>query len=177
MISDWEYLTQAKNGNEKAADFLFDKYYKSLIRMTSLITGSLDSAKDIVQETFIKLIRVKIKHKEGKFKTYINTIAYRLALKEKSRLKRNFNLFRLDKTGESNSPLDTQILDETQRNVFQAIQTLKPNYKEILILRFYGNHSYEEISQITDIPLGTVKSRIYYAVKECGNSMKKKGML
>ncbi|MDX1701431.1 MAG: RNA polymerase sigma factor [Melioribacteraceae bacterium] len=177
MISDWEYLEQAKKGDEDAADFLFDKYYKSLLRMTSLITGSIDSAKDIVQETFVKLINGKIKHHEGKFKTYINTIAYRLALKEKYRQKRNFSLFKIEKQIESNSPLDSHIVNENQNNVFQVIQTLKPNYKEIMILRFYGKHSYEEISQITEIPLGTVKSRIFYAVKECGIRMKKKGML
>ena len=177
MTSDWENLEEAKNGDKGAADILFKKYYKSLIRMTSLITGSIDSAKDIVQETFIKLINGKIKHSDGQFKTYINTIAYRLALKEKSRQKRQFNLFRIERPSQSISPLDHQVQDETQRNVFHVIQDLKPNYKEILILRFYGNHSYEEISQITDIPLGTVKSRIYYAVKECGNKMKKKGML
>jgi RNA polymerase sigma-70 factor (ECF subfamily) len=177
MISDWEYLTKAKRGDESAANYLFNKYYKSLIRMTALITGSLDSAKDIIQDTFLKLSKKRIKHHEGSFKTYLSTVAYRLALKERYRINRNFSLFTVIGDRKYESPLESQIEDETQKDIFEVIQSLKEIYKEILVLRFYGNHSYEEISEITKIPLGTVKSRIYYAVKECRTIMKKKGIL
>lgn len=177
MNSDWDYLTKARNGDEKACVYIFNKYSKSLIRMTLLITGSLDAAKDIVQETFYRLINNRIKHQQGSFKTYLTTIAYRLALKEKYREKKNQLIEEDDLMEDPSSFLEQQISKETQKNIFQAIRCLSSDHRDVLILRFYGEHSYEEIAEIIKIPLGTVKSRIYYAVKACGEKLKEKGVL
>ena len=145
--------------------------------MTALITGSADSAKDIVQETFFRLINNRIKNQNGNFKTYLTTIAYRLALKEKYRLNRSKHGPDEYLEDKSESPIEEQINEETQNNVFQAIYSLQPNYRDILVLRFYGEHIYEEIAEITQLPLGTVKSRIFYAVKACGEKLKERGVL
>jgi RNA polymerase sigma-70 factor (ECF subfamily) len=177
MKTDWEFLIEAKKGDDVSAEYIFSKYYQSLIRMTILITGSLDSAKDVVQETFVRIVQKRIKSKEGNFKSYLTTIAYRLALKEKYRNKKITNLSFISNKEFSPPPIDSFIKDESQKNIFNAIQSLADNKKEILVLRFYGKHSYEEISEITGIPIGTVKSRIYYAVKECGSLLKKQGLL
>jgi len=177
MSSDWDYLIRARNGDEEASVFIFNKYNKSVTRMTTLITGSLDSAKDIVQETFFRLINNRIKHQKGNFKTYLTTIAFRLALKEKYRLKRNQSVIDEDFEDNFHSPIEKRINEETQNNVFQAICSLQPNQRDILVLRFYGDHSYEEISDITRLPIGTVKSRIFYAVKACGKKLKERGVL
>jgi RNA polymerase sigma-70 factor (ECF subfamily) len=177
MTSDWEYLLKAKKGDDRSAEHIFNKYYKSLLRMTALITGSLDSAKDVVQETFIRLIKKRIKHQDGSFKTYITTIAYRLALKEKYRKSKNTHFLSHVLGDRQISPYEQQIEIETQEHVFKAIQSLQKEKKEILVLKFYGKHSYEEISDITGIPIGTVKSRLFYAVKECGKKLKKQGMI
>ena len=85
MTSDWELVRKAKNGDTNSWNDLFTKYYKHLIRVAVLIIGSVDGAKDIVQETFLRLIRSRIKHYKGNFKSYITLIAFRLALKEKKR--------------------------------------------------------------------------------------------
>jgi len=177
MISDWEYLISARNGDKNAGIIIYSKYRTILIRMTALITGSLDSAKDIVQETYIRLFNGKIKHQEGNFKTYITTIAYRLALKEKYRLNKNKPVNDQEFCDKSNSPIESQIKREIQRNVFNAIYSLPAKQREILVLRFYGNQSYEEIAKITELPLGTVKSRIFYAVKACGHILEERGVL
>ena len=177
MNSDWDYLNSAISGDEKACEFIFNKYNKSLIRMTSLITGSLDAAKDIVQETFYRLINSRIKHQQGSFKTYLTTIAFRLALKEKYRTKKSQLIDEYNLMEDSVSLLEDHISKETQKNVFHAIHCLHPDHRDILVLRFYGEHSYEEIADITQIPVGTVKSRIFYAVKACREKLKEKGVL
>ena len=177
MSSDWDYLAKAKNGDNNASVFIYNKYCNSILRMTALITGSLDSAKDIVQESFLRLINKNIKHHKGNFKTYLTTIAYRLALKEVYRLKRIQSVIDQEYQDSSHSAIDKQIIEETQNNIFRAIHSLPPNQKDILVLRFYGGHSYVEISTITQLPLGTVKSRIFYAVKACAKILKKRGVL
>jgi len=177
MSSDWNYLARARNGDEKASVLIFYKYNKSILRMTALITGSIDSAKDIVQETFLRLFNGRINHQEGNFKSYLTTIAYRLALKEKRRVNQNKSVIDEDIQESNSLPEETQIRDETQNNVFQAIHSLQPNHRDILVLRFYGDHSYKEISEIMELPIGTVKSRIFYAVKACGAKLKERGVL
>ena len=177
MKSDWEYLIEAKKGDDKSAEYIFNKYYTPLVRMTFLIIGSIDSAHDIVQETFIRLAKKNIKHMEGNFKSYLTTIAYRLALKEKYRNKRIIGLDSIIDRGNWDGQIRKYEELETQKSIFDAIQDLDENKKEILVLRFYGGHSYEEIAEITGIPLGTVKSRIFYAVKECGTKLREKEIL
>ncbi|MEN8192048.1 MAG: RNA polymerase sigma factor [Bacteroidota bacterium] len=176
MISDWNNLSLARNGDQKAFSDIHKKYNKSLIKMTSLITGSLDSAKDIVQETFIRLLNSSIKHQEGNFKSYITTIAYRLALKEKSRSKRS-GILNDNLIDNSLTPIEIQINEENQLKLFQAITSLPKDQRDILVLRFYGENSYETISKITQLPLGTVKSRIFYAVKACREKLKEMGVI
>lgn len=177
MNTDWDYLTYAKNGDEKAAEFLFRKYSKPIIKMAALITGSLDSAKDILQETFLRLIYKKVKHREGNFKTYVTTIAYRLALKEKYRTNRSYSINEKDFVNENDSTVKDHSDKETKSTIFSVINSLPLNQREILVLRFYGGHSYEEIARITKLPLGTVKSRIFYAVKACGSKLKLRGVI
>ncbi|MBL1213633.1 MAG: RNA polymerase sigma factor [Ignavibacteriae bacterium] len=177
MKTDWDHLANAKNGDEKSAEILFSKYSKSIIKMAALITGSLDSGKDVAQETFLRLINKKAKHHEGSFKTYVTTIAYRLALKEKYRTNKSHSINEKDFIDENDSQINNQCEEETKINIFEAINSLPLNQKEILVLRFYGCHSYEEIAGITKLPIGTVKSRIFYAVKACGKKLKQKGII
>lgn len=177
MTSDWEYLSKAKKGDDFSAEYLFNKYYNSLIRMTALITGSQDTAKDIVQETFIKMIRKRVRHTRGNFKTYLTTVAYRLALKEKLRKNKITDLISNEIKDQLVLPSDKHAETETQEHLFKVVQSLTRDKKEILVLRFYGKLSYEEISEIKGVPIGTVKSRIFYAVKECTKQLKKQGII
>lgn len=116
-------------------------------------------------------------NQDGNFKSYITTIAFRLALKEKSRLSRSMEINDTYYVDSSSSPIEKQIIEENQKHIFQAITSLSEQQRDILVLRFYGEHSYEEISEITQLPLGTVKSRIFYAVKACRGKLKEKGVL
>jgi RNA polymerase sigma-70 factor (ECF subfamily) len=61
--------------------------------------------------------------------------------------------------------------------VARALRTLDAEHRDVLVLRFYGGYSYEEIAKIVEAPLGTVKSRIFYAVKSCRETLQQKGVL
>lgn len=177
MTSDWELVRKAKNGDTNSWNDLFTKYYKHLIRVAVLIIGSVDGAKDIVQETFLRLIRSRIKHYKGNFKSYITLIAFRLALKEKKRMFRSKKIDELNFIDSSLQSANEVINNEHYHFILNAISSLPEEQKEILVLRFYGEYSYEEIAQIISVPLGTVKSRIFYAVKACRDKLREKGVL
>jgi len=176
MLSDWDCFERARDGDEIAWKILYNKYYKLLLKITLLITGSVDTAKDLVQETFIKMINVKLKNRDGSFKSYITTTAYRLALKDKEYSKRNYGLDNVEMPDETSSPLETIIKTESDKIVVGLINSLPNNQRDILILRLYGEQSYEDIARLLKLPLGTVKSRIFYAVKLCRKKLTEKGI-
>ena len=177
MSADWDLLDRARKRDETAWRMLIQRHNQSLIAMTFLITGSMDATKDIVQEAFVRLVRTAPRHRRGSFKAYLSTIAYRLALKDKHRTQRHSQLDNIDAVDENPGPLEAVLKKERDVYLTQVIGTLEPKHKDILILRFYGGHSYEEIAEVTDLPIGTVKSRIFYAVKACREAMQAKGLI
>lgn len=141
-----------------------------------MILGSSAAAQDLVQESFIEVIRKRPRHRNGSFGAYLSTVAYHLALKEKKRNGRFVPLEGFDREADSDSPLDEVLSKEKERTVARVIRSLDRDHRDILVLRFYGEYSYEEIARMTHLPLGTVKSRIFHAVKACREKMKRKGL-
>lgn len=169
---DWDMLEKAKEGSQSAWKYLLHKYQPGLLRLAAMVTGSPDSAADVLQETFIRLYKSPVKHQQGSFKAYITTIAYRLALQAKRKTARFFSLGEKDFPDESPTPVQSVIQSDRDRAMMRIIDSLEPDHKEVLLLRFYGDYTYEEIANITGVPLGTVKSRIFYAVKKCREQMR-----
>jgi RNA polymerase sigma-70 factor (ECF subfamily) len=178
MITDWQLYENARSGDENAWNKLVELYWKPLVTMSLLILGSVSESKDIAQETFIKLLKAKPPHKRGSFNAYITTIGYRLALKEKKRLQKFYTISTDSNYSDENpNPLSEVINEEKQHQLFRTINSLKQDHRDIIVLRFYGKMSYEEIAEAVNLPMGTVKSRIFYAVKTCRESFTKKGLI
>lgn len=177
MTDEWSLLDRARLGVKSAWGELLRLHQSRLTAMALLITGSGDSAKDIVQEVFTRLIRVEFQHRQGTLSGWLSTATWRLAVKEKDRTTKLSGLESFVEPFESESQLDTLIKDERSRQIAVAIRDLSNEHRECLILRFYGEHSYEEIAELTGVPLGTVKSRLFHAVKSCREILRRKGVL
>jgi len=176
IVDEWRCLDRARGGDETSWRFLFRLHYQPLVRMAFCITGSMDAAHDMAQESFVRLLRVNIPHREGSFKAYLSTIAYRLALKERKRESARQSLESADVVDGGPSPVDEAIRDQTERVIFRVMQSLPVEQREIIALRFFGGHSYEEIARIAGVPIGTVKSRIFTAVRNCREKLRHEGV-
>ncbi|MGM0607225.1 MAG: RNA polymerase sigma factor [Candidatus Muiribacteriota bacterium] len=149
---------------EKIMDIYSKRLYSFLYRMC--LNEAL--AEDILQQAFIKAYRYLNKWDNSRgLKNWLYMIArncfYDYVKKEK---KINFVsmhdlefFLSADETGPEKEAMNR----EEVREVVKKIYTLKPKYAEILILRYIEDLSYEEISQILQLPLGTVKIRIHRA--------------
>ena len=177
MSSEWDCLIRAQRGDEMAWRLLVGRYQPRLTALALFITGSAAAAEDVVQETFVRALRARIRQMTGTVQGFLGTIAYRLALKEANRAKRHTEVESLDLPDTGDSPLDQILKDERDRLVADAIGALDAGHRDVLILRFYGAYSYEQIGEILDLPLGTVKSRVFYAVKSCREILRQKGVL
>jgi len=151
-------------------DHLIEQYHYRLFRYLLFLTGNRESAEDLFQETWIRVLERGHQYNEKwKFGTWLFTIARHLFVDYLRR--RNPAASASDELDEARelaepasgapSPLDRQIQREEGEWVAQALESLGSSYREVLVLRFQEDMSLEEIAQVVAAPLPTVKSRLY----------------
>ena len=167
--NDKELILRFQQGDELAYVELVNRYRDKLMNFVFRFVGTKQESEDILQDTFIKLYEKKDYYKPiSEFSTWIFTIASNLAKTELRKRKRRKTSYLSELGLEDkdfdipvNDTTDEEILDEfTDARVQDAIQSLQMHFRTALILRDIEELSYEEISKILDVPLGTIKSRI-----------------
>ena len=170
IYSDEQLMSLFQGGDENAYIELVNRYKDKLINFIFNYLGDLESSEDVVQETMIKLYQKKHYYKEiAKFSTWLYTIAKNLANTElRKRKQRKTTLLsqfsKDDKTYElpSNDPEPGQEIqtDIVNKIIKDAVDQLSEKFKIVIVLRDIQGLSYEDISEIINVPIGTVKSRI-----------------
>jgi RNA polymerase sigma-70 factor (ECF subfamily) len=167
-LSDQEAVA-ATLKDRQAFSVLAERYQAPLLRyIRRLGTLDMDVAKDILKETFIKVyINLNDYDQALPFSSWIYRIAHNETLMH---FRRQKNRPRPVKNEEELSlfdliPAELDIVKESDAKlqsarIADAISTLKREYKDILILRFFEDKSYEEISDILEIPMGTAATRL-----------------
>ena len=168
--TDEQLMSLFQAGDENAYIALVNRYKDKLINFIFHYLKDSESAEDVVQDTLIKLYQKKHYYKEiAKFSTWLYTIAKNLAntelRKRKNRKTTLLSRFSTDdKTFEIPSD-DLEIGQQVQTYIVNkiikdAVNQLSEKFKTVIILRDIQEISYEEISEIIGVPIGTVKSRI-----------------
>ena len=129
---------------------------------------------DIEQEVYIKLWKNADKYEErGSLKSWVNTIAQntskdylKSAVVKNAQKSTSDDLILCNIKDNKNTPEDCVITTDRQKRIIKAIDSLKPNLREVIMLCEIYGYTYEEASQKLNCPLGTIKSRIYNAKKE-----------
>ena len=187
QITDEVLIKQFQDGDVRSFNQLVYRYKDRLLNFVHGFVHDIDKAEDLVQDTFMKLYTHKESYQEiAKFSTWLYTIAGNLARTELRKLKRRktfsvSDLSRDDREfiirGTNPDPSDINTTDNFQKNVQQALAQLQSDFKTIIILRDIQELSYDEISSIIGVPLGTVKSRINRGRLKLQELLKKKGEL
>ena len=170
IYTDEDLIERFQNGDEQAYIELVNRYRDRLMNFVYRFVNDYDQSEDIAQETLIKLYTHKHYYKKiAKFSTWIYTIAANLAKSElrKKKSRKVTNLSQMStQEKEYELPADQPDTDQAiesefiEKRIQAAIQKLPLHFKTVTILRDIQELSYEEISKIVDVPLGTVKSRI-----------------
>ena len=184
-LTDEQLIKKFQEGDVGAYNQIVYRYKDRLLNFIYRFLNDLDRSEDLVQDTLLKLYTHKDSYKEiAKFSTWLYTIAANLARTELRKIKRRktFSVTELShddrefiiKSTDA-GPGEENFSQNFEKNVQRALAELPDDYKTIIILRDIQELSYDEISKIVEVPLGTVKSRINRGRVKLQQLLKKKG--
>jgi RNA polymerase sigma-70 factor (ECF subfamily) len=173
-LTDSQVVQRFLDGEQRAFGELVNRYDSRLVNFVYRTVGDRERAQDLVQETFVRVYRHLHRFDQTKkFSTWIYTIASNLAkneLRNRSRnplvlfqtIKKNWDADHrpLEWEDESLRPDDLYRKRHLREVVEKAVQELPEHHRIVFVLRELEGRTYEEIAEITDTNLGTVKSRL-----------------
>lgn len=174
LIKDALEGRQSKTG-QLAFRQLTERHQNAVYHIIFKIVRNADTAKDLVQDTFMKAFTSLASYRsEYRFSTWLYKIAANCAI-DNLRKKRIYALSLDQELDTGEGKVDFEVADDTHNpekdlvrkqqrlTISEAIASLPPKYREVIIYRHKDDKSYEEIADLLNIPVGTVKARIFRA--------------
>jgi RNA polymerase sigma-70 factor (ECF subfamily) len=155
-----EWIRRSQAGDTEAFGLVFNKYKNLVYKTAYLMLGSASEAEDLMQEVFIEVFRSLKSYQpaRGAFTTWLYRITVNDCLNHRRSLR--WTSVSLEEVAYA-AHEDPGAPDEA---VGVAIRGLSPKLRAVVILRYYWDLSYAEITQVLNLPLGTVKSRLNQAL-------------
>jgi RNA polymerase sigma-70 factor (ECF subfamily) len=172
QMDDEDLMSYFQAGTVEAFDILVDRYKDPLSHYIYRFLNDPKEGEDLLQETFLRVYRNRHSYRRiAKFSTWLYTIAGNLARSEYRKRKRR-RVYSLNSTNRDDEEYEMEIPDETylpdthaestiqDHYIQEALSQIPEDFREVVVLRDVQQLTYEEIADITGLPMGTVKSRI-----------------
>lgn len=172
-LTDVELIVSALKGGDNEFEELVRRYQRPIHSYVSRMLNDYESALDVTQEVFIKVFNSLDRYSSDyKFSTWLYRIAHNAAI---DHMRRNSGNLQSIETETSDGAYELQIESslpspelEQERSEWRAeieavVKCLPAAYRELIVLRHSQDLSYDEIAEITSLPLGTVKNRLFRA--------------
>ena len=174
LTPDSLLVSQYLSGSEPALEMLINRHQARIFNFINSKVNDRDTAEDIFQDTFIKVIRT-LKggqyNEEGKFLPWIMRIAHNLVIdffRKNNRMPKvkNTEEFDIFQFISDNSPNVEHSLVQEQvvKDLQKLVQELPQDQKEVLIMRLYRDMSFKEIAENTNVSINTALGRMRYAI-------------
>lgn len=170
------WLARARRHDPEALATLVETYSPRVFGLLFRLTGSRETAEDLAQETFLRVVRAIEEYVDtGRFEVWLFRIAANLARDRARSSKRRGVVLRLDGTREEAGPVELrdegaadprrrlEQAEETQR-LNECLDSLPELDREIILLRHFSELSFKEIAEMLKIPLGTALARAHRAL-------------
>ena len=166
-----DIAVRLKRQDPALIDQLIVEYQHRLLRYLLYLTGNRELAEDLFQETWMRVLtRGAQFNGNSRFDTWLFTIARNLVID----FRRRRTMSSLEEMSENNdterpfevassdpTPFDNYLRSQNSALVAEALLTLEPLHREVLVLRFHEDLALDQIAAVTGAPLSTVKSRLY----------------
>ena len=185
-LADGELVETAIAGREASFEELVRRYQRPIAAYVYRMVGDYDSALDLTQEVFIKVYNSLSRYRsEFKFSTWIYKIAHNAAIDHIRRFAVREQALASGTDGERReaaiesrrlSPEQESEREERRSEIESVVQLLPAAYRELIVLRHSHDLSYDEIAEVTGLPLGTVKNRLFRAREAMRDLLIKRGI-
>ncbi|RMH18188.1 MAG: sigma-70 family RNA polymerase sigma factor [Acidobacteria bacterium] len=186
--SDAELVARALEGSQEAYRLLVRRFERPVMSVVLRLVGEPALAEDLTQETFLKAFRhLRRYDPRRKLASWLFKIAHNTAIDHLRR--RRPELVSLER-GDDDPPPDSRpqlaapatqapdlaaIRGELAAEIEASLAELRPGYREILVLRFQEGLSYQEIADVMELPMGTVKVHLHRARKQLAAALEARG--
>lgn len=173
--SDQELISKFIGGNKECMEVLIKRHKKNVYTYILFSVKNTEVADDLFQETFIKVINSLRKGKytdKGKFLSWVIRIAHNLTI-DYFRKEKNLNtcsnddggidLFNSSKFSDDNIE-DKMVDEQIESDLRKIVDYLPEEQKQVILLRHYGNLSFKEIAEYTNVSINTALGRMRYAL-------------
>jgi RNA polymerase sigma-70 factor (ECF subfamily) len=167
---DRELVHAARAGDTVAFDNLFYRYRDGIYRLGMAITKDPSAAEEIVVDTFARAYRaIERLEPDDSLRPWLYRVAVNLSYNRRPRKGVTFSSLddgTDDIAAEGESPSDAAERAERRRVVLKCVDTLGPKHKVVVVLHYLNGLNLAEIAEIVEVPVGTVKSRLHYALRK-----------
>ena len=161
-------------GNEEALALLINKHQSKIYGFIYSKVSDRDVSNDIFQDTFVKVIKTlksNSYNEEGKFLPWVMRIAHNLIIDYFRRINKmpmtreteSFSIFSI--MSDHGPNIENQLINfQVEEDIKKLIESLPIDQKEVLMMRFYQDLSFKEISELTGVSINTALGRMRYAI-------------
>jgi len=172
--TDHRLMLRVKEGQVAMLGVLFERHHRALFNFFLRLTASRDISEDLVQEVFVRMLKYRRNYEaDGHYAAWMYQVARRVHLdyRRRTRHERKQEGIEETETGDQlaiNTPSPDQAFLEREQTqlIRQALAELPAEKRELLILVRYQGLKYQEIAEILDCEIGTVKARVFRALRE-----------
>lgn len=186
--TDEQLVAEALSGSQSAYTRLVERFERPVYNLVIRMVRDRTLAEDLAQEAFVKAFNRLDTYRsgQGKFSNWLFKIAHNTSIDHLR--KSQLDTVPLDRSApdepdyhavladrDAATPLNRTLTGDLGEALEAAIARLRPEYREAIVLRHQEGLAYEEIAEIVDMPLGTVKTHIHRARKELAGMLEEAG--
>jgi RNA polymerase sigma-70 factor (ECF subfamily) len=187
LDEDQVLIKKTLKGEKKAFEELMRKYEKKIFSFVIRMVRSEEVAIDLTQDFFIKIFTVLGKYNfEYKFSTWAYRICYNLVIDHIRKNQAQVNSLDDESVSAKDMLSSENVIredgfknlsrEETSIYIWKIVENIAPKFRELILLRYIQELKYEEIAEITSLPVGTIKNRIFKAKEILKQEMEKDGL-
>jgi RNA polymerase sigma-70 factor, ECF subfamily len=172
-FTDAELIAKAISGREDGFEELVRRYQRPITNYVYRMLGNYDASLDVTQEIFIKVYNSMARYSsEYKFSTWLYKISHNAAIdylrrhsvhEQSLEVENEDGVYQVQFESKRLSPEQERERSEWREEIDTVVKRLPTGYRELIVLRHTHDLSYDEIAEITNLPLGTVKNRLFRA--------------
>jgi RNA polymerase sigma-70 factor (ECF subfamily) len=169
--ADDELISRVRVGDQEAFATLVERYKRQVYNLAYRLLGNPNDAEDAAQETFVRAYtRLATYEPDGRFGAWLSAICSHWCIDTMRARRRRVQTVALGKVTESDrfisqvdGPEDVALMADSRDEVQRWLESLPPQYRTVLSLRYFQDLSYAEIADVLDEPVSTVRMRLFRA--------------